>query len=123
MNLTNIAGAAAKSTQPREGPFKFSAPFIRHLTVFDVDSREDSLLDLLSRITPLDTFTWVGCLELPKTLLQELPTRFPDISLRIIACQPLNSNKPHIASDLVLTYGTLEVVSVLDELNDIGMNE
>ena len=78
-----------------------------------------SLLDLVSRITPLDTFTWVGYLELPKTLLQELPTRFPDISLRVIACRPLNSNKPHIASDLVLTYGTLEVASVLSQTFDV----
>jgi hypothetical protein len=104
VNLTNIAGAAAKSTQLLEGPFKSSAPFIRHLTVFDVDSREDSLLDLPSRIAPLDTFTWVGCLELPKALLQELPTQFPGISLKVIACQPLNSNKSHIASNIVLTY-------------------
>jgi len=57
MNLTNITGAAAKSIQLLEGPFKFSAPFIRYLTVFDVDSREDNLLDLPSRITRLDTFT------------------------------------------------------------------
>lgn len=78
-----------------------------------------SLLDLVSRITPLDTFTWVGYLELPKTLLQELPTRFPDISLRVIACQPLNSNKPHIASDVLLTYGTLEVALVLSQTFDV----
>ena len=78
-----------------------------------------SLLNLVLRIIPLDTFTWVGYFELPKTLLQELPTRFPDISLRVIACQPLNSNKPHIASDLVLTYGTLEVASVLSQTFDV----
>jgi hypothetical protein len=59
------------------------SPF-HSLTVFDVDSREDNLLDLLSRITHLDTFTWIGCLELPKTLLQVLPTRFLGISLRVI---------------------------------------
>jgi len=123
MNLTNIAGAAAKSTQLLEGPFKFSAPFIRHLTVFDVDSREDNLLDLLSRITRLDTFTWVGCLGLPKTLLQVLPTRFPDISLGVIAYQPLNSNKPHIASDLVSTYGSLEVASVLSQTFDVWSSD